>query len=158
MTPSPSNPTCVAKVLKTVPVIMRTIITQMHDTRGPSVTVPQFRLLFFIIHHPESSLAHLAEFLALTPPAASRQVDALVRKNLVCRKTDPQDRRRIVISITPAGQALFDQARQQAHDHLAQRLASLSPEQQHAIAGAMDILEGVFSPVASPSPDTRSTR
>lgn len=163
MAASAISSSCADSVLKNAPFVMRAIITQMHDQRGPSITVPQFRLLFFIMNHPESSLAHLAEFLALSPPAASRQVDALVRKQLIHRQTDPADRRRVVLTISPTGQAIFDNARQQTRTYLASQLNHLSQADLSQITHAMELLGRVFVPQgeqAHPAKTTssRSTR
>lgn len=149
---------CAAAVLKTTPVVMRGIITHMHDKRGPNMTVAQFRVLFFIIKRPGSSLAQLVEFMGMTAPAASKIVDGLVRKKLVKREADPLDRRRIVLTIKPAGQAIHDQAHQEAQQYMADQLVTLTASQQRTITRAMKLLHkavspsGILEPAANPAP------
>ena len=49
---------------------------------------------------------HLAEELGITPPTATRAIDALVERDLVSRSEDTEDRRVRRIAITEAGQRL----------------------------------------------------
>lgn len=58
-------------------------------------------------------VAQLADYLYLDSSTVSRQVDQLVNRGLVERLTDPDDRRAIQLSPTPAGSALLEQIAQQ---------------------------------------------
>ena len=46
------------------------------------------------------TLKTLAESLSITPAAASEMVDALVRKEVLCRDHNPQDRRAVAIRLS----------------------------------------------------------
>lgn len=55
-------------------------------------------------------LADIAESTGASMPAMSRAVDSLVRKELVTRTEDPEDRRRRLISLTDEGHRLTNAA------------------------------------------------
>lgn len=53
----------------------------------------------------EQSMSQLARSLRIDPSTATRTVDRLVHKNLACRRRDPDDARRQIVALTPAGSA-----------------------------------------------------
>lgn len=66
------------------------------------MSLPQYRLLGWLETGAQGS-AKLAEHLAVTPPSVTALVDGLVRKGWVDRGSDPTDRRRLPLHLTPAG-------------------------------------------------------
>jgi DNA-binding MarR family transcriptional regulator len=63
------------------------------------------------------TLNELADSLYITPSTASRTIEELVRKALVQRRQDPDDRRAVSLTLTAQGKALFEALRQ----HLIER-------------------------------------
>ena len=55
------------------------------------------------------SIGTVAATLAIDPSTASRLVDQRVTEGLLSRSPDPDDRRRLVLTLTPAGRALLDE-------------------------------------------------
>ncbi len=58
-----------------------------------------------------SSQADLARIAQVEAQTMSRTVDRLEREGLVTREPDPSDRRRHLLSITPAGRSAFEAVR-----------------------------------------------
>jgi len=56
-------------------------------------------------------------------------IDALEGKGIIARRPDPEDRRRNVVELTPAGQDLLRQATAASDAAEAELLAPLSPEE-----------------------------
>ncbi len=72
---------------------------------GPPLTATQ-RLALFETHEREPiRLTELAELLGVSPPTASRAVDALVEHGFVARAPDPADRRAVLLTLTSSGRA-----------------------------------------------------
>ena len=130
-------------VLETVPAVMRQIRREMRAAAAPTLTVPQMRALLFIGRHPETNLSTLAEHLGIGLTGASGLVDRLVRDGLVDRETDPQERRRIKLTVTAAGQARRDHALTAAREHMTARLAGLSPTELTTLNDALRILRAL---------------
>jgi DNA-binding MarR family transcriptional regulator len=64
-------------------------------------------------------MSELAEFTMVPPPTLTRLIDRMVSDNLVYRKVDPRDRRRVLVRVAPRGEAL--------HRRVLERLAENDP-------------------------------
>jgi DNA-binding MarR family transcriptional regulator len=101
-----------------------------HTGRGVSsgesaLSPPQVHMLFAIAHEPEGvSVSRLAEMSGVTPGAITQFVDALVERNLVSREGDPNDRRVVVLKITPFAQSSLEKLKK---EHMASMERVLSP-------------------------------
>jgi DNA-binding MarR family transcriptional regulator len=71
----------------------------------------------------------------------TRTVTALVERGLVERIEDPQDRRQVLVSLTPAGRQVLSDARNRRNEWLARRLAELEPAERRLLAEATAILQ-----------------
>jgi DNA-binding MarR family transcriptional regulator len=136
---------CAALVKDTVPLVMRTIRAEMRRHRSLDLSVPQFRALTFLGRHPGASLSDLAAHIGLTLPSISKMIDRLVARDLVVRRSAPQDRRRICLELTPSGEAALQAAAQATQERLAERLAALSPDERTVITQAMRSLQALFA-------------
>jgi len=76
------------------------------------------------------TLKVLAESLSITPAAASEMVDALVRKDMLRREHNPQDRRAVAITLAPASLAKFRDCEKTFNRLTADFLGGLTPEEK----------------------------
>jgi DNA-binding MarR family transcriptional regulator len=143
-TTQPTAVGCAAELLDAVPLVMRIIRQHMRRHRS-GLTVPQFRTLCYVTTYAGCSLSAVADFIGLSLPAMSRLVDGLVEKRLMRRRNSDDDRRLVQLSVTPAGNATIEGARQLAQDQLAAVLDHLPAEQRIAIAASMRVLREAFS-------------
>jgi len=127
--------------------MMRVIRSKVRANSSPELSMPQYRALAFIGRNEGAMLGDVANFLTLTLSAASKMVDVLVNAKLVARASDPNDRRKIALKLTPNGKEKFTAVRQAAADFLADRVAPLSLEDRVCIADAMQILQRIFTDV-----------
>jgi DNA-binding MarR family transcriptional regulator len=107
---------------------------------GEEVTLTQYRSLVVLASRGPQGVAALAESVAVTPPTASRLVDRLIRKGLVRRRTDRQDRRQVRIGLTEAGRRLVDLVTERRRQEIAQLLMSIDPEVQRSMAAGLQQL------------------
>jgi DNA-binding MarR family transcriptional regulator len=145
---SSSRESVARELLDVVPVIMRTIRTEMRRHRANDVTVPLFRSLMFIEGHPGVSLLNLAGHLGLTSPSACKIVDGLVEHSMVQRQHSDTDRRRITLELTQEGKKVLDEARINTQARLSDLLAPLSAEQCETVYEALQIIQPLFLPAA----------
>lgn len=139
---SPDEAAC--EVLEVVPVIMRTIRSEMRAHRGIDLSVPQFRALAYLNRSPGASLSELAEHIGLMLPSMSKLVDGLVGRKLLTRGTKAGDRRRVNLELTPRGRAALQSARASAQRHLSKRLEALSDGDRLTVLNAMALLRPLF--------------
>lgn len=136
---------CAHAVLEGVPLVMRYIRTEMRSHRAPDLSVAQFRALVYVSRQEGPSLSDVAEHLGLTAPSTSVMVEGLVSRGLVGRQVHPDDRRRVTLALTPAGQAGMESAHELTESRLAERLAELAAPDRAAIVQGMQALVAVFA-------------
>ena len=95
---------------------------------GEEVTLTQYRSLVVLASRGPQGVASLAQALAVTAPTASRLVERLVRKGLVRRRADRQDRRQVRIGLTEAGRDLVRLVTGRRREEIAVLLASIPPD------------------------------
>ncbi len=136
---------CARYVLETVPILMRAIRKEMRSHRESGLSVPQFRVLIYLARNDGASLSDVAGHLGLTLPATSKMIDILVARNLVSRRGDPADRRRVVLAPTELGRSSTLAAREATQSRLAERLALLAPADLATVLTALNALGSIFS-------------
>lgn len=137
---------CAAMVMDTVPLVMRFIRADMRAIGATTLSVPQFRTLAFLNRHPGSSLSDLAEHLGVTPATASATTERLVQQHYVQRDSHPQERRKVVLSLTETGTQHLQQARTQTRRQIATLLDRLSDSQVRQIEESLLLLRQIFEP------------
>jgi DNA-binding MarR family transcriptional regulator len=85
-------------------------------------------------------IRELAEELGITPPTATRAVDALVERDLVSRTEDPEDRRVRRIAITEAGHRLVGELASRRAAELEAFAEGLNAGQRRKLLAALDAL------------------
>jgi DNA-binding MarR family transcriptional regulator len=73
--------------------------------REAQLTLGQVRVLRKLARQPRS-LSRLGDELALAPPSVTRLIDRLEERGLIERRRDPDDRRRVVATVTEEGRRL----------------------------------------------------
>lgn len=133
------------QVLEAVPLVMRTIRTQLRSHRRADISVPQFRAMGYIDRNDGASLSDLASHIGLTLPSMSKLIDGLVIRKMVTRAAHHHDRRRICLSLTPLGRHELAAAHRYTETFLAEKISGLADEDLRSISRAMQILKGLFS-------------
>jgi DNA-binding MarR family transcriptional regulator len=104
---------------------------------GEEVTLTQYRSLVVLASRGPQTVAALAEAVAVTAPTASRLCDRLVKKGLVRRRTDRNDRRQVRIRLTEAGRQIIDTVSTRRRSEITDLLASMPPKTQRSVATAL---------------------
>jgi DNA-binding MarR family transcriptional regulator len=90
-------------------------------------TVEQWRALVLLSDGVSHSMSEVVEFVLLPAPTLTRLIDRMVADNLAYRKADPQDRRRVLVHITPRGRALHRRLTKRIEGSQAVILAEADP-------------------------------
>jgi DNA-binding MarR family transcriptional regulator len=111
-----------------------------------------FLLLCYLRDHPGATQQQLAEATLLDPNAVVLLLNELEASDFSIRRRDPDDRRRHVVELTPAGRdalARAEKAREAIEDEV---LAELSAEERQTLRRIlMRALEGLAR-TAAPAP------
>jgi DNA-binding MarR family transcriptional regulator len=107
--------------------------------RPAAITVLQYTALTVLERRSDLTTAELARNSFVTDQTMADMVTALDDRGLIARDTDPRDRRRRVIRLTPAGERLLDRFREPVAElerRMISRLSGDQPDQlrHHLIA------------------------
>ena len=108
------------------------------------MTAEQFQVLRRI-RRGSASVSALAEASQTSRSAVSKAVDALVRRELITRGEDPDDRRNIPLALTDEGQRVMDAIFTEAEAWLSTRFERLSSEELETLLRGMEILRKAFT-------------
>jgi DNA-binding MarR family transcriptional regulator len=122
------------------PVLLRLARELRRETEQLGITSRQATLLWLVLHHPGLTLTELARLEGISAPSLSAHVDRLERAGLIERVRSHDDRRRVGLSLTPAGTHLLRRVRRQRTTWLAERLARLEPSAVETIERALEPL------------------
>ncbi len=100
----------------------------------------------------------VANRMHITSGTVTSLLDNLERKGYVERSSDPDDRRRVLVDITPAAQAVLDQALpaiQQVARHLIDQIGA---QRQQALLQTLDEIRQAVAELPDDLPDPRPRR
>jgi len=140
---------CAREILDDVPLAMRSIRAQLRKSGAIEVSIPQFRTLVFISRHSGASLSDAADHIGLTLPSMSTMIDGLVTRNLVIRRTDPHDRRRMTLTLTERGRTTLRGARESTLTYLSGLLRNIPTSDRATLVRGMQILKSIFAKEAA---------
>jgi len=97
-----------------------------------NVSFPQFFLLAFLDHKEVLTMSAIAQKMGHTTAAASGLVARLENLDYVMRSSVREDRRKVMVCITPKGSALVRRIREEMVSNLMKILEHLTPDEQKA--------------------------
>lgn len=100
--------------------------------------------------------ARLAEEVGIDRSGASRYADRLQAAGLLGRSPDPQDRRSVLLCLTPAGAELIRHLREVLAGHLGQVISGWPPGQAEALIVGIALL--IDAPDAALDPPAQTQR
>ena len=105
-------------------------------------TVERWRVLALLAGGGRHPMTELAEFTLLPPASLTRLIDGMVADNLVHRKVDPRDRRRVLVHLTRRGQA----ARRRLSARIAtERDTIFGDVDEHGLASVLKTLSDIVT-------------
>jgi DNA-binding MarR family transcriptional regulator len=116
---------------------MVAIATRSLGAAAEDTSIAQYRALVVLASRGPQRMAELAGALEVAPSTAGRMCDRLVRKGLIRRHRARADRRAVLVSVTPAGRQVVDQATTRRRALIEAILGKLPASRQQAIAEAL---------------------
>lgn len=128
--------------LETVPSLWREIHSHIHTIASEEfdVTVEQFHILRHI-RQGSASVSELAKQKRISRPAVSQGVETLVKRGLIRRKVNPQDRRQVLLELTENGNALLDAISIKTRRWSLELFSPLNPEEMEQITQSLERLK-----------------
>ena len=126
------------------------VATRSLGAAAEETTIAQYRALVVLASRGPRRMVDLAEALDVAPSTAGRMCDRLVRKGLVRRHRVRGDRRAVLVSVTPAGRLVVDEATSRRRALIAEIVGRLPVPAQQAVAQALE----AFADAAGEVPDS----
>ena len=110
------------------------VFAALNRSAGPELlsldlTMGQFKAMATLTINGPQPVGELGRRLGISEPAASLLVDKLEELGLAVRERDPQDRRRTLVTATPAAEELAARLRQGREEHILAWLGALGDEE-----------------------------
>ena len=86
------------------------------------------------------SVKQVADGIGLSLPTVSRAVEGLVKRELVIRTEDPDDRRQRMLALADSGRAVADRIMAARIEGLGQFAGSLADDERQALERALELL------------------
>jgi DNA-binding MarR family transcriptional regulator len=104
------------------------------------LSAAQYRALVVLASRGPRRMVDLAQLLGVEPSSLGRMCERLVRKGFVRRRRSRSDRRIVIVSLSPRGRRVLDDATAARRTVIREALAVLSAEQQLAATVALRAL------------------
>ena len=101
------------------------------------VTLTQYRTLVVLASRGPQNLVGLAEAVAVTPATATRMCDRLVKKKLIVRQSEQDDRRQVRLALTKKGLKLVGAVTDRRRREIEAILRTIAPEEQTVLVQAL---------------------
>jgi DNA-binding MarR family transcriptional regulator len=118
--------------------------SQRNDIQCCGVTMAQCHALLAIGERTEVSIVELAAVLDADTSNLSRTVDSMVRSGLLDRIVNPQDRRRVSLTLTGEGKKAFDIVEGLFNDYLTRVFEFIPGDKHGQIMESLDLLAGAL--------------
>jgi DNA-binding MarR family transcriptional regulator len=109
---------------------------------GEGMTLVQYRALVVLSYRGEQRIADLAEVLAVNSSTVTRLSERLVRKGLVRRVSDPDDRRTTRIAITAAGADVVEAVTARRRSEISRIVRKMPAASRLAAVDALEAFTG----------------
>lgn len=137
-----------SELLAVLPLLNRIVGAAVRSEAGADTTVPQFRVLGFLLDGPLTA-SELARRQRVTLQSMGELVQVLVERELLTRVPSASDRRQQLLSLTEAGRTRYERAEAHALAQLTPVIARLSAEELAAVQAALPALHRVLAGEAS---------
>ncbi|MEU0409998.1 MarR family winged helix-turn-helix transcriptional regulator [Streptomyces griseorubiginosus] len=91
-------------------------------------SVEEWRVMSAVADDQGHPMTGIAEHALMPAPSLTKLVDRMVAGNLVHRRPDPHDRRRVLLHLTPRGRILHDRAARRVHADQARLLGAMGDQ------------------------------
>jgi DNA-binding MarR family transcriptional regulator len=131
------------EIVKVIPQVMRTIGAERHFS-GHTMSPAHLHLLRMLASH-SCNLSELAVRHAVSLPTMSNSISVLVERGWVNRVPSPDDRRQVLLELTPDGRDVLVEIKSRAEARVAEALGELSSEDLASLSAGLAVLERAFA-------------
>lgn len=101
------------------------------------LTFTQLRALSVLARRQRARMSDLAEALAMSLASCSALVDRMAQRGFVERRSDPEDRRTVLVELSRRGRHLVDLVERGSSEHLGRMIEQMTADERAALAVAL---------------------
>jgi MarR family transcriptional regulator for hemolysin len=150
MSEEPLPLACAHSIIDAVPRLARLMRQDLRLHSAGLFTEAQFRVMAHLFREGARCISDLAEHMGVSLPTISKLVQGLGSRGLVARSRDPEDRRRVLLALTPAGVTAYEGLLRRTEDHIVDWIAPLSAAEQRQVIASFTRLVEAFDEVCLP--------
>ncbi len=98
------------------------------------LTFTQLRGLSMLARRQPLRMSDLADALGMTAASASALIDRMVQRGFVTRRSDPDDRRTVLVELSRRGQRILDIMERGSSDHFTRMIEKMTASERDALA------------------------
>jgi DNA-binding MarR family transcriptional regulator len=98
------------------------------------LTFTQLRGLSVLARKQPQRMSDLADALDMTPASASALIDRMDQRGFVTRRSDPDDRRTVLVELSKRGQHILDVMERGSTDHFGRLIEKMTTNERDALA------------------------
>jgi DNA-binding MarR family transcriptional regulator len=98
------------------------------------LTFTQLRALSVLARRQPLRMSDLAEALGMTAASASALIDRMVQRGFVTRRSDPDDRRTVLVELSRRGQRILDVMERGSSEHFTRMIEKMTASERDALA------------------------
>ena len=114
-------------------------------------TLSEARIIWEVAHRGTTTATELGEDLGLDAGYLSRLLRGLARKGILEKTPSPEDRRRVLLSLTSSGRAAFGEIDRASQEQVRALLARRTDAEQASLVAALETAQALMTP-DEPSP------
>lgn len=111
------------------------------DIKPEDITPVQYRILEYIAVSQPVTLSQISDCMHMSMPNTSRELKKITEKDLCEKLESTDDRRKQMIQLSEAGQAMMDEAFGRISERFFERIKNSSEEDLKEIQRALEILQ-----------------
>jgi DNA-binding MarR family transcriptional regulator len=131
------------RITEIIPLVMRTLALEMRSTGY--LPAPQHCGLLVALSRRPYNLTELAERHAVSLPTMSSSINTLAERGWVTRARAADDRRVVMIEITPAGRGVLGELTDSVATRVSELLAGLSAAEVDQLVESLELLRKCFA-------------
>jgi len=102
------------------------------------ITSAQFKVLVAIHYYDMNSPAEICKYLNINAGSMTRMVERLLKKRLLEKQTNPEDKRSVLLNLTLMGESLLEQCMHTMDNKVGPLLiGDLSPQEVEQLSGLL---------------------
>lgn len=123
--------------------LTRAVASELRQT-DPSLNSAHLGVLAMLVERP-CNLSELAEYQGVSLPTMSGSISRLEARGWVQRERSTQDRRIVIIQLTPQGKLKLAEMHEQVEAYIGRLLESTSPTDRETLAEGLSVLQKLFT-------------